>query len=55
MKSFSAEEQLAGIVAFTKLWNDIPLNQLEPGSEEFEVLNNRPVLAPQLRHWANLV
>ena len=24
MKSFSAEEQLAGIVAFTKLWNDIP-------------------------------
>lgn len=43
MKSFSAEEQLAGIVAFTKLWNDIPLNQLEPGSEEFEVLNNRPV------------
>lgn len=43
MKAFTAEEQLHGISEFTKLWNEIPITQLEPGSEEFDALNTRAI------------
>ncbi|EMG49977.1 UTP10 U3 small nucleolar RNA-associated protein 10 [Candida maltosa Xu316] len=48
MKSFTAEEQLRGVSEFIKLWNQIPLKHLEPGSEEFDNLSTRPIFGAEV-------
>ncbi|RCK63521.1 U3 small nucleolar RNA-associated protein 10 [Candida viswanathii] len=53
MKAFSAEEQLDAIAQFTKLWNEIPITQLEPGSEEFDALNTRAIFGTTIAGLAN--
>lgn len=53
MRAFSAEEQLHGISEFTKLWNQIPISQLEPGSEEFDALNTRAIFGSMIASLGN--
>ncbi|CUM68169.1 uncharacterized protein PRCAT00005886001 [Priceomyces carsonii] len=43
MKIFSAEQQLFGISKYFELWEQIPVAQLESGSEEYTKLSTRAI------------
>lgn len=43
LKSFPASEQLVGIKGFSELWDQIPIVQVEPNSDEYAKLNSRSI------------
>ncbi|KAG7662173.1 UTP10 [[Candida] subhashii] len=48
LKGFNSEDQLNGIGQFTKLWNQIPIKQVEINSDEYHDLNSRSIFGTSI-------